>query len=219
MDDEIQTPSVVSVETVLAQPDSDIKSTETVLPPSTAQAAKTQAALTEIAAPEAHQQHVPSQKSTPISAGALKRRLWHTALILIIIGLVVTSMIGWAKSNNFLVTDPPSNTQSYNVSNLGISTSADSYYTTSTFSKGQDVYIYFDLNYVQAGTSFSTKWYYQVGLLGKEVYLLTTTLAYTSESGDKNINFHLNKPEIKGYYRVDIYMNDSLVGTRYFSVQ
>jgi serine/threonine protein kinase len=220
MDDEVQTPPAASAETILSQPYSDIKSTETVMPSSTAQATKTEAMLTEIATTDTYQQPAPSSiKSKPISAGTPRRRIWRTVLILVLIGFVFAFAISLAKSYKVLVTDPASYSESYNISNLRISTSADSYYATSTFSKDQDVYVSFDLNYVQTGTPFRSRWYYQVNILGKDVYFLTTTLIYISEAGDKNIYFHLNKPAVKGYYRVDIYMNDSLVNTQYFSVQ
>jgi serine/threonine protein kinase len=220
IDDEVQAQPVISVESILSQPKSDIASTETAMPPPSAPGTQTEATLTEIAAKDTNQQHVPSSmKSTPTSAGALKRRIRRTALVLVLIGLVFAALIGMAKSYKFLVTDHASNPESYNISNLGLSTSTENYYATSTFSKDQDIFVSFDLHYVQTGTPFKSRWYYQVNILGKEAYFLITTLDYTSEPGDNNVYFHLNKPGIKGYYRVDIYMNNSLVGTRYFSVQ
>src|SRR5262249_17425777 len=114
---------------------------------------------------------------------------------------------------------PPSITETYNISNLSTSISADSYYSTSTFLKDQDVYVAFDVNSMQANTPFESRWYYGVNIFGKEVYVLVSTAAQVSEAGDSKMYFYLNKPAMKGYYRVDIYMNGNLVGTRYFSVQ
>jgi len=128
-------------------------------------------------------------------------------------------MIGLAKSRGTLETDLPAITVSSRIYNLKTSTSEKAVNTTTAFSKDQNVYVRFDLNAVPADTLFEAKWYYQVHILGSDVYFLIATLTNTSKPGNTNMFFYLNNPGVKGNYHVDIYMNGILVDRRFFSVQ
>jgi serine/threonine protein kinase len=176
-------------------------------------------------------QKIPKQKekagmdvsNQAIVLSARRRRLLRRVVITVVIlgGLLfgINAAISLAKSRGALVTELPVVTTSSRINNLRTSTNANATETTTIFSKGQDVYVRFGLNKVQAGTTFETKWYYRINIFGKRAYFLFTSLVYNTKADDFNVHFFLNKPDTQGDYQVDIYMNGTLVGRQVFSVQ
>ena len=154
--------------------------------------------------------------NAPKTLWGIGKRVFLIAVILGDILFILNAGINFAKSMGLLATKLPPVSTSSKIRNLDISTSLQIADATNVFVKGQNVYLRFDITNVQAGTSFETKWYYSVGIFGKNLYISFTTLLYTSKINDSNMYFFLNKPETAGNYLVDLYMDGHLVGRRFF---
>ncbi len=143
------------------------------------------------------------------------RGLLTTAIVLILSSIV----INFAASLGILVIDPPTVITTYKVSNLRTTTSPNAAEATSNFSKGQDIFVPFELTNVAAGTTLEARWYYRVNIFGKRVNILFTSVVYIVEANDTKVYFFLKQPETLGDYQVDIYMDKVLVGRRALAVK
>jgi hypothetical protein len=107
-----------------------------------------------------------------------------------------------------LIRTLPASSVSPGISNLNIP----------SFSAGEDVYVYFDLDQPKPGLILQSRWYIKLGFLGTNSFFPIGRLNYTTTNEDTKVYFHLKNPGIAAEYRVDIYMNQSLVGTRTFVI-
>jgi serine/threonine protein kinase len=108
-------------------------SLETAISPIVAQAAEREGIAIERGTKDVvAQPHSRLLKKSSQTFAIVKNRKLFTALIFILVGLVLVSMISLAQSYKILVIDPALITETYNISNLSTSTSMDNYYTTST---------------------------------------------------------------------------------------
>jgi len=90
---------------------------------------------------------------------------------------------------------------------------------TTTFAPTDAFNLFFDVNGVQAGTAFETRWYV-FNVPGHDSNTPFKTVDETYTSGSSTLLFHLtntaNWPI--GQYRVDVYMSGNKVGAVPFSV-
>lgn len=172
--------------------------------------------------PRRKQESTPQPQPSPKPRKTLKELYMKSkipaTISLSVIGCIVIASLALslATSSKLLVTKAPSDTQSFNVSNVILSMGD---YTTNSFSRNQDINVNIDLDYTQPNTQFTSRLYYQINIFEKDIYILRTKLIYTSKGGDTHIYFKFNNPRLAGYYRVDIYMEQNLVASRYFSIQ
>jgi hypothetical protein len=87
-----------------------------------------------------------------------------------------------------------------------------------SFLAGQDVYIYFNPDQIPTGQKFESRWFLKVNILWTNLYIPIGHLEYIPSSGETRLFFHLKNPGITGVYRVDIYMDQDLVGTQIFEI-
>lgn len=86
------------------------------------------------------------------------------------------------------------------------------------FSTGEDVYIYFNLDQVPSGQKFASRWFLKVKILWTDLYIPIGYLEYFPSGRESHLFFHLKNPGIIGEYRVDIYMDKNIVGTKTFVI-
>ena len=91
---------------------------------------------------------------------------------------------------------------------------------TNVFSPNDDFYVFFDVNDVEAGTNFESRWY-ALNIEGEDPDTPFQTIDYVYEEGIGNIYFQLTNDQgwPVGNYKVEIYMNGTEVGEQEFSVQ
>jgi len=87
-----------------------------------------------------------------------------------------------------------------------------------SFSAGEDVYVYFNLDRIPSSRKFESRWFLKVNILWRDLYIPIGYSEYTPIDTDTRLFFHLKNPGIVGEYRVDIYMNQDLVGTKAFEI-
>jgi hypothetical protein len=87
-----------------------------------------------------------------------------------------------------------------------------------SFAAGEDVYVKFDRDQKFLSQNFETRWFFEMNILGAELYIPTGYMKYTVAIGDTSVFFNLKNPGVAGKYRVDIYMNQELVGTKTFQI-
>jgi len=86
------------------------------------------------------------------------------------------------------------------------------------FSAGEDIYVYFNLDRTPSSQKFESRWFHKVNILWTDLYIPIGYLEYTPVNIDTRLFFHLKNPGIVGEYRVDIYMDQDLVGTKTFEI-
>jgi hypothetical protein len=91
---------------------------------------------------------------------------------------------------------------------------------TTVFSPTDDFYIFFDVNGVDTGTNFQSRWY-ALDIEGQDPNVPFQTIDYAYEADISNIYFQLTNDGgwPTGNYKVEVYMNDVKVGEQTFSVQ
>jgi hypothetical protein len=106
------------------------------------------------------------------------------------------------------------------ISNIYMASDEAGTNRTTVFSPTDAFYVFFDVNNIEAGTRFQSRWY---GLDLEDVDANTPiqTFDYTYEEGIGNIYFQLTNDQgwPVGNYKVEIYMMDTKVGEQQFSVQ
>jgi tRNA A-37 threonylcarbamoyl transferase component Bud32 len=85
------------------------------------------------------------------------------------------------------------------------------------FSATDDIYVYFNPDEVEKVQTFEAKWYRHVSLMDYELYILIGQVDYTASSLAE-VYFHLKNPGLAGDYLVEIYIDQSLVGTTNFEI-
>lgn len=86
------------------------------------------------------------------------------------------------------------------------------------FSAAEDIYVYFNSNKVLSTQKFTSRWFLKVNALWTDLYVPVGYLEYIPVNRDSHLFFHLKNPGIAGEYRVDIYMDQYLVGTQTFEI-
>ena len=91
---------------------------------------------------------------------------------------------------------------------------------TNVFSTTDDFYVFFDVNDIEPGTQFQSRWY-ALNIDGQDPNEAFQTIDYTYEEGIGNIYFQLTNSDgwPAGSYKVEVYMNGTKVGEQEFSVQ
>ena len=91
---------------------------------------------------------------------------------------------------------------------------------TNVFSTTDDFYVLFDVNDIEPGTVFQSRWY-ALNVEGQDPNEPFRTIDYSYQEGIGNIYFQLTNSEgwPVGNYKVEVYMNDAEVGEQEFSVQ
>jgi hypothetical protein len=91
---------------------------------------------------------------------------------------------------------------------------------TNTFSPNDDFYVFFDVENVEPGTNFQSRWY-ALNIEGEDPNTPFQTIDYSYEEGIGNIYFQLTNDQgwPVGNYKVEVYMADTKVGEQEFSVQ
>jgi hypothetical protein len=91
---------------------------------------------------------------------------------------------------------------------------------TNVFSPNDDIYVFFDVNDVEPGTNFESRWY-ALNIEGEDPNTPFQTIDYDYEEGIGNIYFQLTNDQgwPVGNYKVEVYMNGTEVGEQEFSVQ
>lgn len=86
------------------------------------------------------------------------------------------------------------------------------------FSSGEDIYIKFSSDHVFSSNTFEARCFLKLNILWADVYFPVGFAEYTSAPGQDNLFLQLKNPGIVGEYRVDIYMDNSLVGSENFEI-
>ena len=149
----------------------------------------------------------------------LKRTLKTNAIILAIVFILVLFSAFGVIYFGSLAPETSLSTLPSMVSNIYTSTGTTCNIRKTTFSTNEDVYVCIDLAYTQLNTKFESRWYYQQNFFGKILHFQITKLTNTIDSNQQFTYFYLNNLAIAGTYRVDIYMGQKLIGTRYYYVE
>ena len=149
----------------------------------------------------------------------LKRTLKTNAIILAIVFILVLFSAFGVIYFGSLAPETSLSTLPSMVSNIYTSTGTTCNIRKTTFSTNEDVYVCIDLAYTQLNTQFESRWYYQQNFFGKILHFQITKLTNTIDSNQQFTYFYLNNLAIAGTYRVDIYMGQKLIGTRYYYVE
>lgn len=157
-------------------------------------------------------------KSQPLKV-TLKRTLKTNAIILAIVFILVLFSAFGVIYFGSLAPETSLSTLPSMVSNIYTSTGTTCNIRKTTFSTNEDVYVCIDLAYTQLNTQFESRWYYQQNFFGKILHFQITKLTNTIDSNQQFTYFYLNNLAIAGTYRVDIYMGQKLIGTRYYYVE
>jgi len=107
------------------------------------------------------------------------------------------------------------------VSNPSLSTDKAGTNTTTTFAPTDTVYLSFDINQVDKGTSFDIKWY-ALNVSGQDpnTPFFTSNVIYDGSGANKvyaNTNSTAGFPV--GQYKVEIYMNGTKTAEEQFNIQ
>lgn len=91
---------------------------------------------------------------------------------------------------------------------------------TNVFSPNDDFYVFFDVNDIEPGTNFQSRWY-ALNVEGQDPDTPFQTIDYAYTEGIGNIYFQLTsaEPWPVGNYKVEVFMNGTEVGEQEFSVQ
>lgn len=157
-------------------------------------------------------------KSQPLKV-TLKRTLKTNAIILAIVFILVLFSAFGVIYFGSLAPETSLSTLPSMVSNIYTSTGTTCNIRKTTFSTNEDVYVCIDLAYTQLNTQFESRWYYQQNFFGKILHFQITKLTNTIDSNQQFTYFYLNNLAIAGTYRVDIYMGQKIIGTRYYYVE
>lgn len=105
------------------------------------------------------------------------------------------------------------------ASSFYMATDMDGKNRTEIFSPANHVYIFFDVNGIEAGTHFQSRWY-TLDLAGYDPNMPLRSIDYIYQEGSR-IFFELSSigDWQKGNYKVEVYMNDVKVGEQTFSIQ
>ena len=106
------------------------------------------------------------------------------------------------------------------VSNIYMANDKDGNNKTTTFAPTDTVYVFFDVNQIEAGTKFQIRWYV-LDVEGQDPNEPIAVTDYNYEN-DSTILAHIESTGDGlpvGSYKVEIYMNDNKVGEQSFSVQ
>ena len=105
------------------------------------------------------------------------------------------------------------------VSNIYMANDEEGANKTNTFAPTDTVYVFFDVNQIDAGTTFQIRWFL-LDYEGQDPNEPVAVSDYTYNE-DTTIFAHIESTEgglPAGSYRVEIYMGDAKVGEQAFSV-
>jgi hypothetical protein len=106
------------------------------------------------------------------------------------------------------------------VSNVRMATDDTGDSTTTVYAPADPFFVFFDVNAIEPGTSFESRWYV-LNLDGQDPNTPFKTIEYAYEEGNRMIYFQLTS-DVEwpvSTYRVEIYMNGAKVGEQQFDVQ
>jgi len=106
------------------------------------------------------------------------------------------------------------------VSNIYMANDAEGTNHTTTFATSDVVYVFFDVNQVDAGAQFQIQWY-ALNISGQDPNTPFTTTDYTYSS-EATIFAQIESTDggfPVGQYKVEIYLNNAKVGEQQFSIQ
>lgn len=91
---------------------------------------------------------------------------------------------------------------------------------TAAFAPDQDLFVFFTVENIEAGTNFQARWY-ALDVEGQSPNEPFKTIDYSYEPGVSTIYFQLTNSGgwPTGHYKVEIYMSGNKVGEQAFSVQ
>lgn len=106
------------------------------------------------------------------------------------------------------------------ASNFYMARDVDGNDKTTVFAPTNDFFVFFDVNNIEPGTQFQSRWY-ALDLPEQDPNTPFQTIDYTYEEGVGNIYFQLTNSEgwPPGNYKVEIYMSGAKIGEQTFSVQ
>ncbi|MFT3895655.1 MAG: hypothetical protein QM730_28885 [Anaerolineales bacterium] len=106
------------------------------------------------------------------------------------------------------------------VSNVRMTTDDTGDTATTTYASTDPFFVFFDVNAIEAGTSFESRWY-ALNVEGQDPNTPFKTIEYAYKEGNRKIYFQLTT-DVEwpvSTYRVEIYMNGEKVGEQQFDVQ
>ncbi len=157
-------------------------------------------------------------KSQPLKVNLKRILKTNTIISAIVVILVLFCAFGVIYFGS-LAPETSLSTLPSMVSNIYTSTGTTCNIRKTTFSTSEDVYVCIDLAYTQLNTQFESRWYYQQNFFGKVLHFQITKLTNIIDSNQQFTYFYLNNLAIAGTYRVDIYMGQKIIGTRYYYVE
>ena len=106
------------------------------------------------------------------------------------------------------------------ASNIRMATDDTGDTATTVYAPADDFFVFFDVNAIEPGTAFESRWYV-LNYEGQDPNEPFKTIAYSYEEGNTLIYFQLTS-DVEwpvSTYRVEIYMNGVKVGEQQFDVQ
>ena len=106
------------------------------------------------------------------------------------------------------------------ASNIRMATDDTGDTATTVYAPADDFFVFFDVNAIDAGTVFESRWYI-LDYEGEDPTVPFKTIDYSYEEGNTLIYFQLTSDVDwpVSSYRVEIYMNGVKVGEQLFNVQ
>lgn len=108
------------------------------------------------------------------------------------------------------------------LSNIRMATDETGVTTTISYAPGDAFYVFADLNGLRTGSVVEAKWY-AVDIAGEEPNSEINTSDYTHQADIAHVYFKLTTPDGSdwpvGSYKVDLYLDGTLIGSQTFSVQ
>lgn len=147
-----------------------------------------------------------------------KAMMVRVAIVIAVVAIVTASLVGAGRYFGFVDTSDPHIGNSPLISRLRMTTNKEGTYSVTTFSRDQAIYVKFDVGYRSSAT-YESKWYYLMNFFGSDVNFLVTKIEYAATPSSSTVYFQLNNPGVAGHYRVDIYREDLLIGTAFFSIK
>ena len=106
------------------------------------------------------------------------------------------------------------------VSNVRMASDAEAANVTTTFAPTDIIYVFFDVNEVETGAAFQVRWY-ALNVDGQDPNEPFTVTDY-SYNDESTIYAQIESTDggfPAAQYKVEIYLNDALVGEQQFTVQ
>ena len=151
-----------------------------------------------------------------------KKRIWRWKIpVAIVAAFLVLFVVLLAAAYFFLPTAPTTSSyaRSSELTGFYISSNSNFKFDKVVFSPDDTVYLSLSLTDFQAVGRFESRWYYLVTLFGEEKKIYLGTQQDNTSAVSDSILYNLTPPLLRGYYCVEVFKDDNLIGLKYFWVR